>query len=130
MKKLSLILFIAFFYLIFPVKSFAVYDPTTKPNNKIGIHILFPSELSDAKELINSSGGDWGYVTIPIQAGDKDIEKWQTFMYQAKEMHLIPILRLATQGDYFVKSTWRIPTDDDVLDFANFLNSLYWPVKN
>ena len=108
----------------------AVYDPLSVPNNKIGIHILFPEELHQAKELVNSSNGDWGYVTIPIQAGDKDLIKWQKFMDEAKKLHLIPIIRLATEGDFFDQSSWRKPNDADVLDFANFLNSLKWPVKN
>lgn len=130
MKKL----FVTFIFLIliamFPVKSSAVYDPLSTPNNKIGIHILFPAELNQARELVNSSGGDWGYVTIPIQAGDKDIKKWQDFMDKAGQLHLIPILRLATEGDYFDKATWRKPTDNDIVDFSNFLDSLNWPVKN
>ena len=44
--------------------------------------------------------------------------------------HLIPIIRLATTGDYFVQGSWSEPSDYDVLDFANFLNSLNWPTKN
>ena len=111
-------------------QAFAIYDPQSQPNNKVGIHILFPDELEKAKELVNSSGGDWGYVTIPIQAHDKDLIKWQDFFDRAKEAHLIPIVRLATDGDYFDKSSWRKPQDEDVVDFANFLNSLNWPVKN
>ena len=35
--------------------------------NKFGIHILDPSELQQAAELVNSSGGDWGFVTIVIR---------------------------------------------------------------
>lgn len=110
--------------------SYAVYDPTSKPNNTVGIHILFPSELSEAARLVNSTNGDWGYVTIPIQASDKNLIKWQDFMDDARKNHLVPILRLATAGDYFNKVSWSKPTDDDVLDFANFLNSLNWPTKN
>lgn len=108
----------------------AVYDPLSVPNNKIGIHVLFTHELSKAAELVNSTSGDWGYVTIPIQAGDKDIKKWQKFMDDSASLHLVPIIRLATEGDYFVKASWRRPKDSDILDFANFLNSLDWPVKN
>lgn len=108
----------------------AVYDPLSVPNNKIGIHILFPDEINKAKELINSSGGDWGYVTIPIQAGDKDLKKWQIFLDNCAKYHIVPIIRLATEGDYFDKTTWREPKDADVIDFANFLSSLKWPVKN
>ncbi|MBU4017201.1 hypothetical protein KJ980_00525 [Patescibacteria group bacterium] len=114
-----------------PVKqSFAIQNPFASFNNKFGIHILFPEELSKAAELINSSGGDWGYVIIPIQAGDKDIVKWQQFMDSAKQNHIIPILRLATEGDYFNTKVWRKPKETDIVDFANFLNSLDWPVKN
>ena len=117
-------------FLIFPKFSFAIEDSLSVPNNKIGVHILFTSEITAAADLINSAMGDWGYVTIPIQAGDKDLEKWQKFMDDARDHHVIPIIRLATEGDYFNTSVWRKPTRDDILDFANFLNSLNWPVKN
>jgi hypothetical protein len=113
-----------------PQKSYAVVNPLAVPNNKIGIHILFDSELPQAAQLVNSGGGDWGYVTIPIQAGDKDLVKWQTFMDNAKRLHVIPILRLATEGDYFNTSVWRKPMLTDIIDFANFLHSLNWPIKN
>jgi len=111
-------------------KVYAVSDPLEVPNNKIGVHILFPSEVDSAADLINSSHGDWGYVTIPIQAGDRDIEKWQQFMDECKKRHVIPLIRLATQGDYFNTAVWRKPTDTDIVDFANFLDSLNWPTKN
>ena len=110
--------------------AYAIFDPLLKPNNKMGIHILFTSELDDAAKLVNSSGGDWGYITIPIKASDKDIVKWQIFMDQAKKHHLIPILRLATDGDYFNTTVWHKPNEADILDFANFLNSLIWPIEN
>lgn len=108
----------------------AIVDPFSTSNNKFGVHILFTTELSDASRLVNSSGGDWGYITIPIQAGDKNIEKWQKFMDLAKQNHLIPIIRIATENYYFDTSIWRKPEWEDILDFANFLNSLDWPVKN
>lgn len=131
MRRVFLFIFVGVLLFSLSFKSArAIYDPLNIPNNKIGIHILFPTELQKAKELVNSSGGDWGYVTIPIQAGDKDIDKWQGFMDECRRLHLIPILRLATEGDYFDKTTWRKPKESDVLDFANFLSSLDWPVKN
>ena len=115
---------------IMPSSAWAIEDPRSHPNNKFGIHILFPTELQKASELINNNGGDWGYVIIPIQAGDKDIEKWQSFMDQAAKYHVTPILRLATQGDYFNTQVWKKPVPSDILDFANFLNSLDWPTQN
>lgn len=114
----------------FVTKSYATYDPVSVKNNVFGIHILFPEELSKAAELVNSSNGDWGYVTIPIQASDKNIDKWQKFMDNCKKDHLIPIVRIATDGDYFNQGTWSIPTDNDIVDFANFLDSLSWPTQN
>src|SRR5207237_665424 len=118
------------FLALLPFKAFAIENPLAVPNNKIGIHILFDSELQQAAQLINSNGGDWGYITIPIQAGDRDLVKWQQFMNAAKQYHVIPILRLATEGDYFNTKVWSKPSPADIMDFANFLNSLTWPVKN
>lgn len=111
-------------------KALAAYSPLSVQNNKFGIHILFPDELNKAADLINSSGGDWGYVTIPIKASDKNIDKWQKFMDDCKKYHLIPLIRLATDGDFFNQSAWSKPTDGDIMDFANFLNSLSWPTQN
>lgn len=108
----------------------AIEDPLSLPNNKIGIHILFTDEIEAASGLINNNGGEWGYVAIPVQAGDRNLVKWQKFMDDCRKHHVIPILKLATEGDYFNTIVWRKPTNADVLDFANFLNSLEWPVKN
>ncbi len=108
----------------------AVENPLRTPNNKIGIHILFDSELPEAAKLVNSSGGDWGYVLIPIQSGDKDLIKWQKFMDTAAKNHIIPVIRLATEGDYFNTKVWRKADYLDIIDFANFLDSLNWPTKN
>lgn len=131
MKKI--VIFVVFLILCifsFEKSAYAIYDPLSLNNNKIGVHILFPDELNDATRLVNSSGGDWGYVTIPIQAYDKNLEKWQKFMDECKKLHIIPIIRLATNGDYFNTKVWEKPKMESVLDFANFLNSLEWPTKN
>lgn len=130
MRRFIFILLLTVFFSFSVRNTFAIYDPSSKPNNFIGIHILFPDELSEAAKLVNSAGGDWGYITIPIQASDKNLVKWQDFMDDCRKYHLIPIVRLATDGDYFSKSSWSKPTDGDVMDFANFLDSLNWPTKN
>jgi len=129
-KNLSVILFFLLLSLFLKGNVLAIYDPNSVPNNIVGIHILFPEEVSDASTLVNSNGGDWGYITIPIQSTDRDLAKWQTFMDNCRKYHLIPIVRLATEGDYFNTSSWNKPDYADVLDFANFLNSLNWPTKN
>ncbi len=130
MKHIFLFLIIFSVFFANAEISLAIEDPLKTANNRIGVHILFTEELNSARDLVNSSGGDWGYVTIPIQSGDRDMEKWQKFMDNAKTLHIIPIIRLATEGNYFNTSVWRKPTKEDVLDFANFLDSLSWPVKN
>lgn len=130
MKKVVLCLFLWLAVLIFPKSSYAIFDPLERANNFHGIHILFPSELEGANKLVNSTSGEWGYVTIPIQSGDKDLEKWQNFMDECKRLKLIPIIRLSTEAYYQNTNVWRIPTDSDILDFANFLNSLQWPIEN
>jgi len=108
----------------------AAENPLAVANNKIGVHILDPSEVSAAAQLVNHNGGDWGYVTIPIQSGDENPIKWQQFMNDCKSYHLIPIIRLATQSSYFNPQVWRTPNEYDIVDSAIFLNSLDWPTKN
>lgn len=130
LRAFFLISFLFCFYVLFVKNSYAIYDPASRPNNKFGIHILFTSEINDAARLVNSSQGDWGYVTIPIQYGDRNLKKWQEFMDNAKQFHLIPIIRLATNEDPFKKGVWRKPNFYDLVDFSNFLNSLDWPTKN
>ena len=130
MKIILTILILCLVFLRGGSFSYAIEDPLAVTNNKFGVHILFPEEIEEVASLVNSSGGDWGYVTIPIQAGDRDLEKWQGFMDKAKKYHIIPIIRLAIENDYFNTRVWRKPTEADIIDFANFLDSLEWPVKN
>lgn len=132
MSKKILVFVILFLFATFlkPNQTLAADNPLAFANNKMGIHILSDLELQQAAELVNSNGGDWGYVIIPIQASDKDLIKWQRFMDDCKRLRVIPVIRLATEGDYFNTSVWREPTPADVIDFANFLHSLNWPTKN
>lgn len=127
MKFLAVLLTSSLFLLSSVKTSLALYDPRSLPNNKVGVHILSPDEIESAARLVNSQGGDWGYVTIPIQPTERDPLKWQAFMHQARELHLIPIIRITTipQG-----GTWDRGDDTDLVDFANFLGELDWPIEN
>lgn len=123
---LFLVLFLVGF--IFPSNIFAIYDPLSVPNNKIGVHILHSDELESAAKLVNNQEvGEWGYVTIPIQASDRNRDKWQKFFDLCLEKKVIPVIRIATVAE---GSNWAEPNGFDPLDFANFLNELHWPVKN
>ena len=120
-----LIVFFLFSVCLSPAS--AIVSPLSVPNNRIGVHILDPNEIFDAAKLVNSGGGDWGYVTIPIRSDDRDLAKWTQFMQAAGRLHLIPIIRLIT---YHSSGQWVAPTAYDLVDFSNFLNGLPWPVKN
>lgn len=98
-------------------------------NNKYGVHLISPNseEVDAAANLVNSSGGDWGYITILIEDRDRENkDKWQTFFNQLRKKHLIPIVRLATHPE---GALWTRPTMDDADKWAEFLDSLNWPVK-
>lgn len=108
---------------------FAVSDPLAVPNNKFGIHIITPTpdESSPAASLVNSTGGDWGYVTILIESKDRNVNKWQEFFNDLGRKHLIPIVRLATKP---VNGVWERPYEGEEVAWADFLDSLIWPIKN
>ncbi len=126
MKLPLVIATIIFLTLATPV--LAIYDPLTTANNRVGVHILSPDELESAAKLINNDrNGSWGYVTVPIQAADRDREKWTRFMKKAAQLEVVPILRVATIVD---GSHWIRPDDNDLIDFANFMNDLPWPTQN
>lgn len=120
-------LFISLILLLFPYPVQAKFDPFVTANNKFGIHILDINDLADAAALVNSNGGQWGYVTIVIQEDDRNFDKWQVIFDQMRRYHLIPLVRLATktQGD-----SWAKPTTDSIDDWVRFLNSLNWPIEN
>lgn len=118
---------IGLFLLIFPATVNAIDNK--RANNIYGIHLAQPhyDDLKKASELANSNGGDWGYVTLVIQENDRNYNKWQEIFNQLRELHLIPIIRLATQPEGEV---WRRPTKDDADSWVQFLNSLNWVVKD
>lgn len=124
MRKTLILLFL-FFGFFFLKEAFA----QDFPNNKFGIHLSQPSDhdLEAAAKLVNSSGGDWGYVTLVIQENDKDLNKWQEIFNKLRRLHLIPIIRLATKPEGGI---WRRPTIEDIPSWVNFLDSLNWVVKN
>ena len=128
MRKVLLITLITIVLLGISARdSLAIIDPQLTPNNRFGIHILSENDLENAANLVNSSGGDWGYVTVVIRKDERNIERWQRVFDNMRRLHLIPIVRIAsTQGD----GHWEKLTIEDIDSWVYFLNSLNWVVKN
>lgn len=126
---LGSVLILLFGSLIVPFEVFAGTNPLRQPNNRFGIHIIEPNieNAVEAAKLVNSNGGDWGYVTVVLRFDDRDKNKWQAFFDKLRELHLIPLVRLATKMTPF---HWEKPKEEDAEGWAEFLDNLNWPVKN
>lgn len=109
--------------------AYAVTDPLSVPNNKYGIHIISATkdEASEAASLVNTNG-DWGYITVLAEAGDRNEGKWQEFFNELRRRHLIPIVRLATRATG--QGIWERPPENEEVAWADFLDKLNWPIKN
>jgi hypothetical protein len=93
-------------------------------NNKFGLYIY--AERKDyfeiAQNLVNSNGGDWGYVLIPYNVKDRDTDKWGRVFEQLNNKHLIPVIQL-----------WDVDLDDykeQTKEAAEFLNKFVWPIRH
>lgn len=105
----------------------AIYDPSSVSNNRYGIHVADPNDIEKVSDLVNSSGGDWGYVTIVIPEHERKLDVWRPVFERMARDHLIPIVRLATHVE---GSVWVRPSLTDANVWADFLQSLPWPTKN
>ena len=126
MRKIFFLLsFIAFF--LIPKEALANYDPLSVPNNRFGIHISQEADLTEAAQTVNSSGGDWGYVTMVIRSDERDSRRWQTVFNQMRRLHLIPLIRMAAvQKDH----GWEKLNEGEIDGWVDFLGSLNWPTQN
>ncbi len=100
--------------------------PILASDNIFGLHLTQTSDIQSAKEIINSSGGDWGWATIVIRPDQLDKNIWQDFFNNCRRYHIIPIIRLASKP---VGPNWTRPDSDEIDKMATFLNSLIWPTK-
>ncbi|MFH1289628.1 MAG: glycosyl hydrolase [Patescibacteria group bacterium] len=105
----------------------AIVDPLFFPNNKFGIHIIDENDLNDAASLVNSNGGQWGYVTLVLAEKDRDKERVQNIFDRMRDLKLIPIIRLATKPEGEI---WQKPKEEDAIIWAQFLDSLNWVIQN
>lgn len=98
-------------------------DPKDNQNNIFGLYIYaeVPEYFDLAAELVNSNGGDWGYVLIPFGMRDRDSAKWERVFEQLRELHLIPIIQL-----------WDVDVEKfekETTDAAKFLDGFIWPIQ-
>ncbi len=114
-------------FLLFPQSVWGIYDPLSVPNNRFGIHIADLNDVHEVAALVNSTGGDWGYITLVAPQTDHNTGAWQKLFDDMRRQHLIPIVRLATKAD---GASWKVPSKDDIHDWVSFLGSLNWPTEN
>jgi hypothetical protein len=92
-------------------------------NNKFGLYVYSTGDfIRKADEMINTNGGDWGYVLIPYNVRDRDGGKWRELFDLLAQKHLIPIIQL-----------WDVSLDDyedETRNAAKFLDNLNWPIKH
>lgn len=127
MKRLLSLMLFNIIVWITPAYISAIYDPLSVPNNKYGIHVADPNDISKVKELVNSTRGDWGYVTLVIPENERRIDVWEPLFSLMKRVHLIPIVRVATHVE---DGVWVKPSITDVNNWTIFLDNLPWPTKN
>jgi hypothetical protein len=127
MKRVISIFISCTFFLIYTSFAFAVVDPLESPNNKYGIHIVDENDLSDATGLVNSEGGQWGYITMVMTENDRDTGKWQRTFDTMRRDKVIPVIRLATSPQ---EQTWKKPREEDIDKWVDFLGKLNWVVQN
>ncbi len=93
--------------------------------NKFGIHLLDnPNDIISASKLLNTHGGDWGWVVLVLRDNDLNTQKWQNIFNLCRRYHLLPLIRLATHAQGRV---WAKPNPSDITSQAKFLNNLLWP---
>ncbi len=115
------------FSFLFLISIFLFPRPSlAQEKNIIGLHLTQPQDLEKAALLINSNGGDWGWVTITIRLDQLNPDAWQSFFNTCREKHLIPLVRLST---YFDQGVWVEPKIEHIDQFSSFLNNLNWPTK-
>jgi hypothetical protein len=114
---------------------------TPTPPNKLGIHLLLadgrhdwpPDRWPDHLQYARQAVGEWGFVTELIRLDDLDPLRWQRFMDLCADLHLTPILRLATIHDPANGGWIAPPRDPDgtyrtvAARYAQFVVDLNWP---
>lgn len=100
------------------------------PNNPVGINLTRWTDLPYLRataELVNSNGGDWGYVTMLLLDEDRrDPLRIQRLFDQCAQLHLTPIIRVGTSFDV-AQQLWKRPAPGDPYLWRVFFDQLRWP---
>ncbi len=123
MRRITLLFFVLLFFLMSPSSIFAFNNPRDSLNNIYGIHVTNKSDLPKASELV----GKWGYITVVISETDRDKNHWQDCFNEARRLHLIPIVRIASRAE---NGVWVTPSTSEIDSWVNFLDSLNWVIEN
>ncbi len=94
------------------------------PNNKFGMYInASPAQVGEVAPLLNSNGGAWGWVLLPMDVRQRDASLWQSIFDACRAHRIKPLIQL------FNNNTCNV----DEMDFgglATFFNELSWPTKH
>lgn len=127
MKRAAQIILSLLLFMVSSSSARAIVDPLAVPNNKFGIHLMDENDLNRAAELVNSTGGDWGYVTLVIREDERDTNRWNRAFRTMKKLHLIPLVRIATE---MTNDGWTQGSLSEIGNWTTFLDSLEWPTVN
>lgn len=105
----------------------AAFDPLSVPNNRYGMHVADPNNIVEVAALVNTNGGDWGYVTVVIQENDRNVDKWQGIFNEMRRHRLIPLVRIAT---YPENGHWALPDESSFHEWVDFFGKLNWVIEN
>lgn len=114
----------AIFLMLFLFLNFCKPILASEDRNIFGLHLTQPEDIHQAKDVINSGGGDWGWATIVIRSDQLNHDTWQGFFDNCRRYHIIPIVRLATT---MKDGYWTKPEYPELDKHAEFFNSLKWP---
>lgn len=107
--------------------------------NKLGVHLLLTDGRfdwsigiwSEHMEYAREAVGEEGYVVQLVRLDDLDADRWQHFMDLCANLHLIPMLRLATTH---TANGWSAPPQDAdgtyrtvASQYGKFVTALKWP---
>ncbi len=122
--KRQLFLSICAVLILFCMGAMRFVSPALAQGEVLGIHLLSPSELSQAQKLLETKNNTNHFVTVPLtydDLGHKD--RWQNFLNEAHDAHLTPLIRLTSR---FENGSWVVPNQADIIKYVTFLSSLSW----